>query len=120
MTLPETIAEIEALLEKADPTPWNVVPMCSIGSTHQWVPPNEAALIVALVNSAPALLAEIARLRKVEAAARVVATDSARFNDADRCYLCNARWQRTPPHGHDENCEWLAIDAALEVPDENA
>lgn len=81
MTAPVDVARLRELLEKATPGEWYVHDgnrihsrtdgrNCSVTNTERAEARGNLALIAELRNQAPALLSELDRLRKVEAAAR--------------------------------------------------
>lgn len=71
--------------------PWLKVPMCSVGVTHQWLPPEVEAFCVGAGTDIPALVAEVERLRR--ALGEVSRLDGCRCNVGVNvtCPSCYAR-----------------------------
>jgi len=82
---------IEARCEAAGEWPNNRVPLCSIGSPHQWLPEAVEAFCVAARTDIPAL---IARIEELETIVRLHLTECAHCG-------CSLYLPDGPPHCHD-------------------
>lgn len=128
MTIHDTIAQIEALEAKATPRPWHKprhnavtsneggtgVQICNFHGTSE----NNAALIVALRNAAPSLIAYIRALEKqiadLTSDAAVDAAGKA-YYEAKRATQANESWDTTGFTEYSPDWMKLALAAAREA-----